>query len=96
MGMKNNMKMVKMFDRHSEISPYMEEKGFPEWFDTDEILYIPGNDCAVSYWIRPDEELEEWRDYEEGNYYEMVKTFNQFFLDNGCKINETVWIDITW
>lgn len=90
------MKMVKMFDRYSDINPYMKEKGFSEWFDDDGILYIPGNDCAVPYRIESEEELKEYFDYEDGRYYEMAKAFNNFFLINGCKIDETVWIDITW
>lgn len=78
------MKIVKMFDWYEDIVPYLDEKLLDE-YDLEDLEECPTNDTAIRYLV---EKSEYNTDFE--------TTLAEYFLSQGCKEDEHVYIWISW
>ena len=53
----------------------------------DAIGYEGCNDVAMHYFIEDPEDLADDSD---------MKKINEYLIQHGCKIDEEIWIDVTW
>lgn len=77
------MKMVKMFDWFREIEPYLNTLDIE--YDLCDLGECIGNDIAVPFWVEKSE-----------NNSDFENTLADYFLNQGCKEGETVYIWICW
>lgn len=85
------MKVYKVFKRE-EIENALEKAGLPGDSFWDCLGDNFCNDVAVSWWVEsPYEDDPEYEELEKSR-----KIINEYMISQGCSIDETVYIDITW
>lgn len=77
------MKIVKMFDWFKEIQPYLDTLDIK--YDLSDLEEGIGNDTAVQFWV---EKSEHNSDFE--------NALADYFLSQGCKKDEIIYIWICW